>query len=575
MQISSKGTGRPRVARIAILGGGMGGLSCAHELSLRGLDVTVYEASQHLGGKARSHYVSGTGTNGRRDLPGEHGFRFYPAFYRHVIQTMNEIPDRLSPTGTVAGNLVGTPEAGIVDRGEVMMTPRRPRNVRDAYRSIYGVYRMGGTMRDMGRYLSTHLKFVTSCEGRREEEVEPQAWARYTGLAEPGRYGEAFREVMLSCTSTMVAMHAERGSSRTLGHVSSLLMMDWFGSAEVDRTMMGPTSQCWLEPWQDELERRGTRFVFGAPTTRVQMEGGVVNRAWVRGPDGDERPIEADAFVLAAPLEVAHRLVTPEMAAADSSLARLARLDMDRMTNWMTGAQFFLREDIPVCAGHVFFPRAPWGLTLISQAQFWNRGRRGMATFGDGTLRGILSVDVSNCFAPDRHGKRLVDYTSRQAILDSIFDQLLRELDAPTQRLLKQSVFASHLDDELHVGPTGVTNMARLLVHPPGSWKQRPNATLSIPNLFLAADYVRTNVDVASMEGANEAGRLAARGVLDLVGHDPMSVKLFEYEALDRFRPLQRVDRALYAAGLPHWLDAGDALREKGRQLLLAARASA
>ncbi|HSO33930.1 MAG TPA: FAD-dependent oxidoreductase, partial [Labilithrix sp.] len=93
-----------RPPRVAILGGGMGGLACAHELVRAGVEVTVHEAGHALGGKARSHYLSGTGTEGRRDLPGEHGFRFYPAFYRHVTATMAEIPDALSPTGTVAGN---------------------------------------------------------------------------------------------------------------------------------------------------------------------------------------------------------------------------------------------------------------------------------------------------------------------------------------------------------------------------------------------------------------------------------------------------------------------------------------
>ena len=33
-----------------------------------------------------------TGTGGRKDLPGEHGFRFFPAFYRHLPDTMMRIP---------------------------------------------------------------------------------------------------------------------------------------------------------------------------------------------------------------------------------------------------------------------------------------------------------------------------------------------------------------------------------------------------------------------------------------------------------------------------------------------------
>jgi uncharacterized protein with NAD-binding domain and iron-sulfur cluster len=74
--------------RVAILGGGVDGLSAAHELIERGFDVSVYEAKSQLGGKARSLSVPNTGTGGRKDLSGEHGFRFFPAFYRHLPETM-------------------------------------------------------------------------------------------------------------------------------------------------------------------------------------------------------------------------------------------------------------------------------------------------------------------------------------------------------------------------------------------------------------------------------------------------------------------------------------------------------
>lgn len=55
--------------RVIILGGGVGGMSAAHELAERGFEVTVYETRPIAGGKARSMSVPGSGTDGRRDLP--------------------------------------------------------------------------------------------------------------------------------------------------------------------------------------------------------------------------------------------------------------------------------------------------------------------------------------------------------------------------------------------------------------------------------------------------------------------------------------------------------------------------
>src|SRR4029079_11201081 len=77
--------------RVAVLGGGMAGLTVAHELVERGFEVTVYERNV-LGGKGRSIPVAGTAAGGRRDLPGEHGFRFFPGFYHHVPDSMRRIP---------------------------------------------------------------------------------------------------------------------------------------------------------------------------------------------------------------------------------------------------------------------------------------------------------------------------------------------------------------------------------------------------------------------------------------------------------------------------------------------------
>jgi uncharacterized protein with NAD-binding domain and iron-sulfur cluster len=536
----------------------MGGLACAHELARSGLAVTVHEAGTALGGKAASQYLPGTGTEGRRDLPGEHGFRFYPAFYRHTIATMREIHDARSPSGTVAGNLVAAPEAAVAMDGlGIVATPRRPRTARDVWRAIAGIYRVGGTASDLGRYLGAHLKYLTACDDRRDGEIEAQSWARFIGADRPDAYGDAFREVLLACTRTMVAMDAERGSSRTVGRASSLLLADSFRDGDVDRTMMGPTTECWIEPWEEQLRRWGVEFRFGERVCRLEVSGGRIARVWARSPDGAEAPIEADAFVLAVPLEIAHRLVTPSLADADPSLAKLARVDVSTTMSWMIGAQFFLTEDLPLCEGHLFFPRSPWSLTAISQGQFWNRGPRGMSRYGDGRLRGILSVDVSSCFTPDRDGVRVVDERSREAILRRILSQLLDAFDRPTAARLERAVYAAHLDDEVRVGPAGVENAGRLLVHPPGSWHLRPSATLDIPNLFLAADYVQTSVDLASMEGANEAGRRAARGLLRTFGLDDSRVKLFTFEALDRFAALKAIDQRLHRAGLPHLFDLG------------------
>ena len=98
--------------RVIVLGGGVAGLSAAHELSERGFRVSVFETRDALGGKARSFPVPGSARDGGLPLPGEHGFRFFPGFYQHLPHTMRRIP--YGHRGrTVADNLVTASEVQI------------------------------------------------------------------------------------------------------------------------------------------------------------------------------------------------------------------------------------------------------------------------------------------------------------------------------------------------------------------------------------------------------------------------------------------------------------------------------
>src|SRR5262245_13868113 len=94
--------------KVVVLGGGVAGLSAAHELIERGFTVEVHEKGPTLGGKAQSntYAVGGPGL----PLPGEHGFRFFPGFYQHLPNTMSRIP---FSTSHVLNNLVTAKQTAV------------------------------------------------------------------------------------------------------------------------------------------------------------------------------------------------------------------------------------------------------------------------------------------------------------------------------------------------------------------------------------------------------------------------------------------------------------------------------
>ena len=118
---------------------------------------------------------------------------------------------------------------------------------------------------------------------------------------------------------------------------------------------------------------------------------------------------------------------------------------------------------------------------------------------------------------PGRRTGKVAMACTPEEIREEVWGQLVDHLDDGT--LDEANVLAWFLDPAIEFpNPTGATNLEPLLINTAGSWADRPDAVTQIPNLFLAADFVRTHTDLATMEGANEAARRAVNGILEATG---------------------------------------------------------
>lgn len=530
---------------VIVIGGGVAGLSAAHELAERGFQVEVYEP-RGWGGKARSQPVRGSGTGDRRDLPGEHGFRFYPRFYRHIVDTMTRIPS--TGGGTVADRLRATTESAIalVDHATWFRFYRRrmtrPYNILEAIELFF--QELDFDSADVALFAAKILQFLTSCDERRLGEYERMSWWEFL---EGDLYSENFQRQLRAVPRTMVAMDPRRGSARTVGAISMQLILDYAGSGVTnDRTLGGPTSELWIEPWLAHLKQLGVRLHDHCGARELIASGNQLTG--VRMSDGSL--VTADHYVLAVPLDIAASLITPQLAAADPAFGRLAEADVDRMLSWMVGIQFFLYEDVPLVRGHTFYPDSPWGLTTISQPQFWRDLGLFRRRYGSGEVGGLISVDVAEWETPGVYVTKIAKQCTPDEIANEIWQQLKAALNSGVagEEVLRDDMLHSwHLDEELdYSAGLPPINGARLLVHPPGSWAVRPEAAGQITNLVLASDYVRTHTDLATMEAANEAARRAVNAILDRTGATAPRAGVWPLEEPASFDSWKRLDARLY-----------------------------
>ncbi len=596
--------------KVVVLGGGMGGLAVAHELIERDFEVEVYELLPVMGGKARSIPFEGSEGPGKAPLPGEHGFRFFPGFYKHINNTMSRIPaSTVSPTScasspiegrTVLDNLVPADAVEIAQQDpnpDIVVPSRRGVQIQGVTslsitellsRNPFGIQRAG--IKHFGQQM---LEIATTCPERRLAELEGEIWWKYIG---GGKYGDQYDKLLArGLTQSLVAMRAQEASARTVGTILlQILQLTVMRHHASDRVLNGPTSDVWIDPWVHHLNQRGVKFFPNHKVMGFTMaDGRIASVKLLHDPKGakEEKAVgcSEDLFVSALPVEVMRYVANEEMEQVAPELKRLWDLNVE----WMNGIVFYLNNNEKLVRGHSILTDSSWALTSISQKQFWEG--IDLSAYGNGKTAGILSVDISNWEAPGQH---TTVYTADKCKRFEVAQETWAQIKAHWSEINDDDLIEGRLtaggcswfldpaivsradhppktpvenvnDEGFHErGRQTVRDFCRtikywksineslnlepLLVNTVGSWNNRPEAMTAISNLFLASDYVKTNTDLATMEAANEAARRAVNEILDTTKSSARRCQLWplrEFWFFAPFRWLDWVFLRLFGAG--------------------------
>jgi hypothetical protein len=626
-------------------------------------------------------------------LPGEHGFHFFPTFYRHVEDTLKRIPialngvdigrsvyDNLKPTFRQG---LGFSEADIEkmvneegakhppDFGDPELCPHpapggtnsfvvdlqrnRPTSLeglRD--RTDRFVTRLGGTKRDAILLLSKLLRFLTSSSERRRAQYEKQSWATFLGIADKrgaerpdAELSKTMIHQITSAAQALLAFSASEADARSYGDVALQLLLDGFSDgSHVDRTLTGPLSDAWLDPWRDYLKSQGVRFFCGKVDTvkfvPSERDGGphelvpVFDRKidgllQYTSADPGQRP---DFYVVALNVEEAFRLVSEAKTLAESdakipnftdghgkgpavdfqamyAFGKEAEANLDdppkSALKDMTGLQFFFEAKTSIGQGHMYFPYTEWGLSSISQSEFWCAP----GSFSNGYF-GVLSVGICDTNKPNERGKTFWDIMNGDGAkdvpapaLDHRRFDIAREVWEDLKGRIKSGDGLAeprcfHVDQKILPNNN---NPSRFLASLYSMKAQRPGRApdvecvgddeiryaLNYNRWVLCGTHMATHTRITTMEAANESARHAVKAILKRlafddagstsgkVGNDKVVIKSLRNKTfngaspghifddpdiwnlenieLDDFEILKRIDRRLVKLGMPHMFD--------------------
>ena len=450
MEDERRGASADGAKHVVVIGGGVAGLSAAHHLTRQGYRVHVVErrTEAKLGGKAYSYqFGDGPHEHSVDGLPGEHGFRFFPGFYQHVIATMGEIGCTCARTDGhhhVSDHLVELDTAELI-RAPKGRTPRtlrlpvpteeRTPSVLDLVRAVLPMaFELPWPWEDYAA-AAVLTRLVTACPDRWLTEYEHRSW---WDVSDAWRYTDKYAAWFAKgLTRSFVATQAEEMSARTGGKVLLQLLYDVFipqDRSSADRVLDGPTSEVWIEQWVRELRAQGVTFHCGTELTGITLSP-VIDRAKHGRPkhgrppstEGEPRQVVSgittlpalrlrepvDHYVLAVSCKALKNLLSlglEPLLQADPDLTKVFNLE----TRWMNGAFFFLTQDdlgsagASLPRGHTILLDSEWALTMLDQQRVWAGAPHGLEGLGrdiadrlrDEGVVAILSVDVSDWKSP-------------------------------------------------------------------------------------------------------------------------------------------------------------------------------
>jgi hypothetical protein len=549
-------------------------------------------------------------------FPGEHGFRFFPAFYRHLFDTMKRIrimnPRQFEGGATCYDNLIPSDQQGLARAGKrkTFILPRGRLGSFEELRELLRSYvtDLGYGLADFQLFLLKMFKYMTSCSARRFAEYEDLSW---TDFMEVERFSAEVRKQLNSGPQMMAGLRGADSDTRTQGNITVQLWLDQIRlPGETDKKLNGPTSSAWFDHWHDYLAAQGVTFHRNKLESFGYEDGEIIPKL--------ERPhdlkVEGQYVVIALSLDAMVPLAKSFVKAAegagitlkpDNDFARivgfvpddlqgeLSKAVPDGPLQHLSGIQYFFDSDVKFLAGHTAYQDAAWGLTSISQPQFWSNARSNELGY-----RGVLSVDIGIWNVPDKLG-RVAWESDAETIAAGTWAQLEDHHDddarfkfGPAARIPQPIAFA--LDRNLVFtssasGRVQISDKTPFLVNRTSAYPARPGRvfdaspelkitpdTSKVKSLYrvhphpeetrkttprwryvLAGTYMQTYTRMTSMEAANESARHAVNALINVIGSNTERCGVWDPEdnELDDLAWLKEVDEKLFAQGRPHLVD--------------------
>ncbi len=452
--------------KVAIVGGGLGGLAAALALTRNEqVRVTIFEASKRLGGKAGASKV---GSHFE-----DHGYHIFPPWYENIYGIVDDLGIR--------GHLKDVTRFYQLTQGAYpnFRALTNFTSFRFAWRNLWS-----GSVPfwDLALYYYSVIDLICQPYSRRAflDQISVNGFVR-SRFYRTEAVSKQYQDLLLK----FISVPSYRVSAMTVRKMLSYWVAN---GVPMHRMLTGDMHTTFIEPWEKRLRQLGCGIVTRTRLTKLRVVDGLVVGLEFKSDDAQPNWIEDfDDVILAIPPRDLAPLIRDELYETDRDLSNVNYLNDEAMASL---SLYLDRKITELPAEHINLLGSRFALTLIDVSQHW----RGF----DQTVLNVIASDVTE-----------LEGVSESYAEGQIIGELKRFLPFLDEAMITQSHFQSHFEEPL-------------VMNEVGAWHFRPKTQTHIPNLYLAGAHCRHDVDVTSMEGAVMTGLSAANALMERHHLEPL-----------------------------------------------------
>jgi len=509
---------------IVIFGGGIAGLTVAHELSKYNLKIAVIEKESILGGMARSDIYKS-----RNNLRTEHSWRGFAPFYNNTFQIMKEI--KLDSTKSVFDTLKPNISFNTLEN-----IPNSNKNT-TLYDNIIIIYWMiyhivSGNIRSEKNKEISFSNLISS-------KLSNNGKKKYIEYIGPG-----------------LGLDPYSASIYHIGKYVEMLLFETNNNTNwyfTDR----PSSEAWFDPWYQHLINNKVEFYLSSELQELQFQD---NNAIIA--KTSTKSFSADRYIIALNPYAVDALYKNNKLGVDSELEKF-----NNITRGEEHIQISFRiafdEKIIINNRDAFvFADSNLNITLYPQDNFWDT-KLFDSNNTNFPMTNIKSLWSGTACVTYKKSKLYPDKLCDELTINQFLDEVLFEINEckelndyvlkyNNKDFNKFNIIDKEVWYEWEFKDNRLKSRNKKWVNTLSN-NSRPLYKTKYSNVYIAGSHCDTGLSIWSMESAVESGKRCSINIINDMKLDKSKIKLYTHSR--PYKSLYKLDDMLYNLNLPNILD--------------------